>query len=814
MLPMSLDWIFLIALWFSLPVPNVTYVPGLNILDCPLVLSTSAQCYLCPWIEYSWLLFGSLYQCPMLPMSLDWIFLIALWFSLPVPNVTYFPGLNIPDCPLVLYTSARCYLCPWIEHSWLPFGSLYQCPMLPMSLDWTFLISLWFSLPVPNVTFVPVLNILDCPLVLSTSAQYYLCPWIEYSWLLFGSLYQCPMLPMSLDWIFLIALWFSLPVPSVTYVPGLNILDCPLVLSTSAQCYLCPGLNILDCLWFSLPVPNVTYVPRLNILDCPLVLSTSAQCYLCPCIEHSWLPFGSLYQCPILPMSLDWIFLIALWFSLPVPNVTYVPGLNILDCPLVLSTSAQCYLCPWIEYSRLPLGSLYQCPMLPMSLYWTFLIALWFPLPVPNITYVPGLNILDCSLVLSTSAQCYLCPWIEHSWLPFGSLYQCPMLPMSLDWIFVIALWFSIPVPNVIYVPGLNILDCPLVLSTSAQCYLCPWIEHSWLPFGSLYQCPMLPMSLDWTFLIALWFSTSAQCYLCPWIEYSWLPFGSLYQFPMLPMSLDWTFLIALWFSLPVPNVTYVPGLNILDCPLVLSTSAQCYLCPWIEYSWLPFGSLYQCPMLPMSLDWIFLIALWFSLPVPNVTYVPGLNILDCPLVLSTSAQCYLCPLIEYSWLPFGSLYQCPMLPMSLDWIFLIALWFSLPVPNVTYVPGLNILDCPLVLSTSVQCYLCPWIEYSWLPFGSLYQCPMLSMSLDWTFLIALWFSLPVPNATYVPGLNILDCPLVLSTSAQCYLCPCIEHSWLPFGSLPVPNVTYVPGLNILDCPLVLSTSSQCYLCP
>ena len=538
------------------------------------------------------------------------------------------------------------------------------------------------------------------------------------------------MLPMSLDWIFLIALWFSLPVPNVTYVPGLNI------------------------------------------LDCPLVLSTSAQCYLCPWIEYSWLLFGSLYQCPMLPMSLDWTFLIALWFSLPVPNVTYFPGLNIPDCPLVLYTSARCYLCPWIEHSWLPFGSLYQCPMLPMSLDWTFLISLWFSLPVPNVTFVPVLNILDCPLVLSTSAQYYLCSWIEYSWLLFGSLYQCPMLPMSLDWIFLIALWFSLPVPSVTYVPGLNILDCPLVLSTSGQCYLCLWIEYSWLPFGSLYQCPMLPMSLDWTFLIAL------------------------------------------WFSLPVPNVTYVPVLNILDCPLVLSTSAQYYLCPWIEYSWLLFGSLYQCPMLPMSLDWIFLIALWFSLPVPNVTYVPGLNILDCPLVLSTSAQCYLCPCIEHSWLPFGSLYQCPILPMSLDWIFLIALWFSLPVPNVTYVPGLNILDCPLVLSTSVQCYLCPWIEYSWLPFGSLYQCPMLSMSLDWTFLIALWFSLPVPNATYVPGLNILDCPLVLSTSAQCYLCPWIEHSWLPFGSLPVPNVTYVPGLNILDCPLVLSTSAQCYLCP
>ena len=443
-------------------------------------------------------------------------------------------------------TSAQCYLCSWIEHSWLPFGSLYQCSMLSMFLDWTFLIALWFSLPVLNVTYVPGLNILDCPLVLSTSAQCYLCSWIEHSWLPFGSLCQCSMLPMFLDWTFLIALWFSLPVLNVTYVPGLNI------------------------------------------LDCPLVLSTSAQCYLCSWIEHSWLPFGSLYQCSMLPMfldwtfliALDWTFLIALWFSLPVLNVTYVPGLNIPDCPLVLSTSAQCYLCSWIEHSWLPFGSLYQCSMLPMFLDWTFLIALWFSLPVLNVTYVPALNIPDCPLVLSTSAQCYLCPWIEHSWLPFGSLYQCSMLPMFLDWTFLIALWFSLPVPNVTYVPGLNILDCPLVLSTSAQCYLCPWIEHSWLPFGSLYQCPMLPMSLDWTFLIALWFSTSAQCYLCPWIECSWLPFGSLYQCPMLPMSLDWTFLIALWFSLPVPNVTYVPWLNILDCPLVLSTSAQCYLCP------------------------------------------------------------------------------------------------------------------------------------------------------------------------------------------------------------------------------------------
>ena len=287
---------------------------------------------------------------------------------------------------------------------------------------------------------------------------------------------------------------------------------------------------------------------------------------------------------------------------------------------------------------------------------------------------------------------------------------QRPMLPMSLDWTFLIALWVSLPVPNVTYVPGLNILDCSLVLSTSDQWYLYPWIEYSWLP---------------------LVLSTSAHCYICPWIEHSGFPFGSLYQCPLLHMSLDWTFLISLWFSLPVPTVTYVPGLNVLDFPLVLSTSAHCYICPWIERSWFPFGSLYQCPLLHMSLDWTFLISLWFSLPVPTVTYVPGLNVLDFPLVLSTSAHCYICPWIERSWFPFGSLYQCPLLHMSLDWTFLISLWFSLPVPTVTYVPGLNVLDFPLVLSTSAHCYICPWIERSWLPFGSLYQCPMLPMFLD-----------------------------------------------------------------------------------
>ena len=98
-------------------------------------------------------------------------------------------------------------------------------------------------------------------------------------------------------------------------------------------------------------------------------------------------------------------------------------------------------------------------------------------------------------------AQCCMCLWIVHSWLPYGFC--------SLDCSFLIDLWFLFS--------GLFILDCPMVFVL--------WIVHSWLTYGF--------RSLDYSFLIAVWFLFSGLFIL---------------DCPMLHVSLDCSFVIALWF--------------------------------------------------------------------------------------------------------------------------------------------------------------------------------------------------------------------------------------------------------------------------
>jgi hypothetical protein len=80
--------------------------------------------------------------------------------------------------------------------------------------------------------------------------------------------------------------------------------------------------------------------------------------------------------------------------------------------------------------------------------------------------------------------------------------------------------------PNVTSVSGLYVLDCPLFL-----CLVCPMLPASLdcmfliAPSVPCLVCPMLPVSLDCMFLIA----PSVLCLVCP----------------MLPVSLDCMFLIA-----------------------------------------------------------------------------------------------------------------------------------------------------------------------------------------------------------------------------------------------------------------------------
>jgi hypothetical protein len=76
---------------------------------------------------------------------------------------------------------------------------------------------------------------------------------------------------------------------------------------------------------------------------------------------------------------------------------------------------------------------------------------------------------LSSSCVLCTKCCQFL--WIVHSWFPLS--FVC-LRPVSCE-------------PNVASFSGLSILDCPSVLSVFILCFV----------------YPMLPVSLNWPFVIA-----------------------------------------------------------------------------------------------------------------------------------------------------------------------------------------------------------------------------------------------------------------------------------------------------------------------
>jgi hypothetical protein len=329
--------------------------------------------------------------------------------------------------------------------------------------------------------------------------------------------------------------------------------------------------------------------------------------------------------------------------------------------------------------------------MLPVFLDCIFLIA---PLVFSDVY-------LSC--VLSTLCCQFL--GIVYLWLP---------LRYSLTFICLVSC-----VPYFASFSGLSICDCPFGIL--------------WRLFVLCLVYPMLPVSLDCPFLIAplVFFDVYLSCVLCTlccqflWIVHFWL---------------------LLWYSLmficPVSCVSYVAsfsGLSICDCPFGIL--------------WRLFFLCLVYPMLPVSLDCIFLIAplvfsdvylswilcilccqflwivhlwlpLWYSLTsifplsrVPYVTSFSGLYIFDCPFGIL--------------WRLFVLSLVYPMLPVSLDCPFVIS---------------------PLVFSdvylSCVLCTLCCQfflIVYFWLP---------------------LWYSLtficPVSCVSYVAsfsGLSICDCP-------------------------------------------------------
>jgi hypothetical protein len=360
-------------------------------------------------------------------------------------------------------------------------------------------------------------------------------------------------------------------------------------------------------------------------------------------------------------------------------------------------------------------------------------------------------------------------------------------------------------VPYVVKFSRLSIFDCPFGIL--------------WRLFVLCLVYPMLPVSLDCPFLIApLVFSdVYLSCVLCTlccqflWIIYLWLP---------------------LWYSLtficPVSCVPYVDsfsGLYIFDCPFSIL--------------WSLFVLCLVYPMLPISLDCVFLIAplvfsdvylscvlstlccqflwivhlwlpLWYSLtficPVSCVPYVvrfSGLHIFYCPIgilwrlfvlclvypMLSDSLDC----LFVITPLVFSDVYlSCVLCTLCCQilWIvyFSLPLWYSLTfisavscVPYVVRFSWLSICDCPFGIL--------------WRLFVICLVYPMLSDSLDCPFVIT---------------------PLVFSdVYLSCVLCTlCCQILWIVYFVLPlwysltficlvscVPYVASFSGLYIFDCP-------------
>ena len=614
---------------------------------------------------------------------LGWSSLCILCQMLPVSLV----------CPLLIATSvglrcvfcAKCWLCLWNVHYWLPprlvfvvyivpnVACVFGMSIIDCHLGWSSLWILGHMLPVS----------LECPLLIATSvglrcgywATCCLCLWNVHYWL-----------PPRLVFVVYV-------VPNVACVFGLSIFDCHL--GWSSLCMLCQMLLVS--------------------LDCPFLIATSVglrcvycvKCCLCLWNVHYWLP----------PRLVIVVYI--------VPNVACVFGLSIrvchlgwsslcilcqmllvsLECPLLIATSvglryvycAKCCLCLWNVHYWLP-------PRLVFVVY-----------IVPNVACVFGMSIIDCHLgwsslcilchmlpvslvcplLIATSvglccvycAKCCLCLWYVHYWLP-------PRL--------VFVVYF---VPNVACVFGLSIFDCHL--GWSSLCML----------------CQMLLVSLDCPFLIAtsvgLRCVYCAKCCLCLWNVHYWLPprlvivvysvpnVACVFGMSIIDCHLGWSSLCILCQMLPV----------YLVCPLLIATSvglrcvfcAKCCLCLWYVHYWLPprlvivvysvpnVACVFGMSVIDCHLGWSSLCILCQMLPVYLV----------CPLLIATSvglrcvycAKCCLCLWYVHYWLP-------PRL------VFVVYI-----VPNVACVFGMSIIDCHLGWSS--LCILCQMLPVS-------LECPLL----------------------------------------------------------------------------------------
>jgi hypothetical protein len=171
-----------------------------------------------------------------------------------------------------------------------------------------------------------------------------------------------------------------------------------------------------------------------------------------------------------------------------------------------------------------------------------------------------------------------------------------------------------------------------------------------------------------------------------------------------------------------VPYVSSFSGLSFSIAPSVLSNIyLSCVLCTlWCQFLWIvlfhcPFGILLHLfvlelvyPMLPVSLDWPFLLPFWYSLtficPMFCVPYDASFSGLSFFIVSSVFFHIY-----------FVLCFVYPMLPVSLDCPFSLPLRYSLAficpgtcVPYVASFPGLSFFIAFSVFSsTYLSCVLC-----------------------------------------------------------------------------------------------------------
>ena len=127
------------------------------------------------YLNYSCLIYV-IYVCLRTVVSNIYYVVSLLCFSLScVPYVANFSGLSVFDYPFVLCTLCCQFLS--IVRFWLPLRLVY--PMLPVSLDCPFLITL--SSCVPYVASFSGLSVFDYPFVLCTLCCQFL--WIVHLWL-------------------------------------------------------------------------------------------------------------------------------------------------------------------------------------------------------------------------------------------------------------------------------------------------------------------------------------------------------------------------------------------------------------------------------------------------------------------------------------------------------------------------------------------------------------------------------------------------------------------------------------------------------